>query len=151
MDVNSMKTKSQFSKKIENVDKICSGSLLEEISGSLLICKELDAFSLHDSLIYRYEFSNGDDDGYLLSVFGLKPSFSEIFKIDFFSVKDFISSGFSPVKSFSIKELSVNVSDRRKAYFSGDFDGQNFSFFFVDSRFTKYVLREPVTRDDMGL
>lgn len=146
-----MKAKSIFYDKISKARKICCGDVFEEAFGERFVSKDLDCFSLHDYLLYCYEFKNEFVGGSYLAVSGLAPSFSEIIEINFSGVSGFRSSGFNPADFFSIRELKFIKSELEGAFFDGDFDGQFFQFYFKEAKFIRLKLPDPVLRCDLNM
>jgi len=136
--------------KLQNFVEIGSGDLCLFEGDEILVSTGLSEFSLHDALIYRYDFFSPGSKDSLVTLHGLLPCFSHSFKITFFGVSNFEFKFFSFSDIFSVKELRLKKGKFFRADFDGDFDGQIFSLDFRCAEFNKYRLQVPMTRSDFG-
>lgn len=141
---------SNFSKKIGMADQIGSGQLFVDSPSGPNISEELDRFCLHDALLFRYEFDNHNGVDSILSISGLLPNFENVFELSFHGVDCFESCHFKFTGLFSVEEARLIHAEQKAVRFSGEFEGQFFSFSFDHASFIKRALRIPVTRNDLG-
>jgi hypothetical protein len=137
--------------KLADAVEIADGNLCTISHGNVRVSEDLDMFSLHDSMLYRYDVAICADEENMISVYGLLPCFSSMFKISFYDVSSFAFKNADFLNFFSVKELNLTMRDSFHAWFAGDFEDQFFSFSFSSARFKKYSLRSPLSREDLGL
>lgn len=123
-------------------------------SGELTDRSSIEAlcgYFLHDSFLYRFQTEKPLDTTARFTVFGLLPDWASTFEITFYGVDNFNSERFNIFGMFHVDVFSISESDGSLlATFKGIFERQFFSFSFERAEYTRYDLKVPISRSDVG-